>query len=991
MCLIERKLAQYWSLKLMRPLIHLGLLLCCFSATSHAQRTISGTVSDAATGEELIGANILVKGTSVGTATDIDGGYVLDIPDGARILVVSYTGFQVKEIEIGPSEIIDIGLVAGELLEEVIVIGYGTIEREDATGSLQSVSSEEFNKGAITGPQELIAGKVPGVSITTEGSPGAGSTIRIRGESSLSASNDPLIVIDGVPVDNSGVSGSRNALNLLNPNDIESFTVLKDASASAIYGNRAAGGVILITTKKGKLGDRLKVGYSGNFSVGTASGKVDVLDASEYRATIQRQYDPDHPAHSLLGNADTDWQDEIYQAAIGHDHNLYFSGGVGIVPYRVSVGFTEKNGILMTDKFNRLTAGLNLTPGFLDNTLQLNMHLKTMRTNNHFADRGAIGNALGFDPTQPVRDPNSPFGGLATWTIANGNPNLLAPTNPLALLELKNDESTVSRYIANLGVDYRLGFLPDLRANLSLAYDRAKGTGFVRVPTTASFAFDQINGGGVDNEYEQTKENSLLEFYLNYKKDLGKNGLDLMAGYSWQHFEVGNSFRNSDVAGTASETTIGSDPAEYYLLSMYGRINYSYDDRYLLTLTLRRDGTSRFAPDNRWGLFPAAALAVKVVDNDNDIWNRIKVRAGWGVTGQQDIGDFYAYQARYQSGFDNARYQFGDQFVSTLRPNGYDANIKWEETTTYNLGVDFSVIKDRLSGSLDIYKRDTDDLLNRIPVPAGTNLTNFVTTNIGSMENQGYEIALFGTPAAKAKFNWEVGINLSYNQNEITKLTAIDDPDYEGVLTGGIAGGVGSNIQIHTVGYAPRSFFVNEQLFNEDGSIREGEFVDRNGDGVINASDRYRLHKPAADLTYGITSRIAFGQFDLSFAARANTGNYVYNNVQTDMGYLNRIYGTTNVLWNVHSSAVENNALDQANLTFSDYFIRKGNFFRMDHITAGYNFDQLLGRFTRIYITAQNPFIITGYDGLDPEIFGGIDNNIYPRPRTFVFGLNVEF
>ncbi len=983
--------------------VAIGNLLFCLllSFTLNAQRVLEGSIVDADTGEPLIGANVLIKGTSTGTATDIDGHFVIQLTPDAEMLVASYTGYQTQEIPVGDGETIEILLVSGEVLDEIVVIGYGTIERDDATGSLQSVSSDDFNRGAITGAQELLAGKVPGVTITTDGSPGARSAIRIRGESSLGASNDPLIVIDGVPIESNGVSGSRNPLNVLNPNDIETFTVLKDASASAIYGNRAAGGVILITTKKGKVGQGLKLGYSGNVSVGNPINTVDMLDAEQYRKVITQQYDADHPAHGLLGNANTDWQDEIYESAISHDHNLYASGALGDVPYRVSLGYSDKEGILRTDAFNRFTAGINLNPGFFDNTLQVNFHFKGMRTNNHFADRGAIGNALNFDPTQEPLDPTSAYGGFTTWTIPNGNPNTLAPTNPLALLELKDDESTVTRYITNASADYRFSFLPALRANLTLAYDYTKGDGTVMVPTIASFAFDAINGGGTNNVYEQTKENSLLEFYLNYKKTFGEHDVDAMAGYSWQHFEVDNFFRNSDAAGTPSETTEGADPAEYFLLSTFGRINYGFKDRYLLTATLRRDGTSRFSPENRWGLFPAAALAVKLIDNDSKTFSNLKLRAGWGVTGQQDIGDFYAYLARYQLGFENARYQFGDQFITTLRPNGYDANIRWEETTTLNVGLDFTIVTNRLSGSLDLYQRKTDDLLNRIPVPAGTNLTNFVTTNVGSMENQGVELSLTATPVSSEKVTWDLGANMAYNKNEITKLTAIDDPTYEGVLTGGIAGGVGSNIQIHSVGFAPASFYVFEQILEGDGQIAEGEFVDRNGDGLINGDDKYRFKKPAADYTFGFTNRLAVGAFDLSFAGRASVGNYVYNNVQTELGYLDRLYNSTNILWNIHQAALDNNAISQANLTFSDFFVREASFFRFDHITLGYNVDDLIGDFARIYVTAQNPFVLTSYDGLDPEIFEanddvtlvkrGIDNSIYPRPRTFVFGLNIEF
>jgi iron complex outermembrane receptor protein len=961
------------------------------------QRTIHGTVKDPQTGEGLIGANVVVKDTAVGTVTDFDGSYSLVVPKGFEILSFSYTGYSTVEVQLGASDVLDVALGQGKLLEEVVLIGYGTVKRVDATGSVQSVSSKDFNQGAITAPQELLAGKVPGVVIIApDGAPGSGATIRIRGESSLSASNDPLIVIDGVPVDNGGISGGRNPLNVINPNDIETFTVLKDASAAAIYGNRAAAGVILITTKKGTLGKKIKIGYNGNISSGQAENQVDALYADEYRALMYSRYDStdidEAKILALMGDANTNWQDEIYQTAIGTDHNLYASGGIGIVPYRVSLGYTNKEGILKTDHFEKFSASVNLTPGFFNNTLQINAHFKSAFTNNQFADRGAIGNALNFDPTQAIYDTLSPYGGFTTWKLVNGSPNTLGPTNPIALLTLRDDQSNETRYLTNLSADYRFPFFSDLRANLNLAYDYAHGEGTVDVPDSiASFAFNIQSGGGVHNVYSQTKSNRLLEFYLNYKKYFGEHSVDLMAGYSWQHFEVDNSFINSDVAGTPAQTTQGADPAEYFLLSGYARLNYGFKDRYLLTLTIRRDGTSRFAPENRWGLFPAAALAIKVIENDNNSFNNLKVRIGWGATGQQEIGDYYAYLARYQIGTNNALYQFGDEFVTTLRPNGYDANIRWEETETFNLGFDFSIINRRLSGSLDLYQRNTKDLLNRIPVPAGTNLSNFVTTNVGNMENKGIEIAFTTTPILTKKVTWDFSINGAYNHNEITKLTATNDTTYQGVLTGGIAGGVGSNIQIHSVGYAPRSFYVNQQLYDENGQIIEGSFANLNGDTVINAMDRYRYKHPAPDYTIGFTSRLAIGNFDFSFAGRVSLGNYVYNNVQTDMGYLLRLYGSSGVLWNVNQSAVDLNVEDQASLTFSDHFVKEAGFMKLDHITIGYNFDNLIGDFLRLYATVQNPLVITEYDGLDPEVPNGIDRNIYPRPRTVLFGVNIEF
>jgi iron complex outermembrane receptor protein len=972
------------------------ILFLAVTLTVTGQRTIHGKVTDSETGEGVIGANVVVKGSTVGTVTDFDGSYSVVVPAGFDIIRFSYTGYNTIEVQLTAEDEINVVLGQGQILEEVVAIGYGTVKRQDVTGSLQSVSSEDFNRGAITGAQELLAGKIAGVVINTGGAPGDGAVIRIRGESSLGASNNPLIVIDGVPIEGGGVSGGRNPLNIINPNDIETFTVLKDASAAAIYGNRAAAGVILITTKKGTVGDKLRVGYSGNVSVGQITDYVDVLTGTEYRALVETHRDS-AKIRPLMGNANTDWQKEIYQTAIGHDHNLYLSGGLVEIPYRISLGYSEKEGLLKTDEFRRISAGMNLNPGFINNTLQFNLHFKGMFTHNNFADRGAIGNALNFDPTQTVRDTSSenPYGGFTTWEINSGlSPNTISPTNPVALLELRDDQSDEQRFLTNLTIDYRMPFLKALRANLNLAYDYHHGEGEVNVPTYAAFAFDATTGGGVHNTYSQDKKNSLLEFYLDYKTSFDRHGLELLGGYSWQHFEVDSKFRNSDVANTPSETTTDTlNPAEYFLLSFYGRANYNFNDRILLTATLRQDGTSRFAKENRWGLFPALALAVKLLENDRKQFNSLKFRAGWGITGQQEIGDYYAYLARYQFGNESAQYQFGDQFYRTYRPNGYDANIKWEETETYNLGLDFSIIRDRLSGSLDLYKRLTSDLLNTVPVPAGTNLTNFITTNVGNMENQGIEFTVYATPVSNNTVTWDFSANVAFNENEITRLRATDDPNYQGVLTGGISGGVGSNIQIYTVGYAPKSFYVYEQVYDDNGNIVEGEFVDRNNDGMINDVDKYRFEKPSADATFGFTNRIEIGNFDFGFAGRASIGNYVYNNVQTDRGYLGRLFLSTGgqSLWNIHQSGVDLNVFNQASLTFSDHYVQKADFLKIDHITVGYNFRDVIGDFLRLYATVQNAVTLTKYEGLDPEIFDGIDQNIYPRPRTFVFGLNVEF
>jgi iron complex outermembrane receptor protein len=960
------------------------------------QRTITGTITDAETKEPLLGANILIQGTTTGTITDFDGNFSLDVPEGTTGLLISYTGYAEIVYPLGAENVLNIELTAGELLDEVVVIGYGTVKKEDATGAIQTISTEDFNKGAINSPQELLVGKVAGVQITQGAAPGDGAAIRIRGGSSLGASNDPLIVIDGIPIDNGGVSGARNPLNAINPNDIETFTVLKDASATAIYGSRASNGVIIITTKKGKTGKGIKVNYAGNVSISQNVSNLDVLSADEYRSLVAEQFPDSFEPDSLLGDANTNWQDEIYQTAIGQDHYLSFSGGISdFLPYRVSLGFTNRKGILKTDEFQRQTIGINLNPSFLDNRLQLTLGLKGSFSQNQFANRGAIGSAVRFDPTQEVFQPGNAFGGYFTWTQdGTGNPNSLAPHNPLALLELRDDQSEVSRYILNAAVDYRFGFLPELRANLSLGYDYSQGEGTVVVPNFASFSFDPINGGGQNSRYTQEKKNELLDFYLNYVKEFGNQKVDIMAGYSWQRFFFDNYSFNTNAAGTPTPdiTTEFFDSGELFLLSLFGRLNYTLDDKYLFTFTLRRDGSSRFSPDTRWGIFPAAAFAWKIFENQDGVLNNLKLRLGYGVTGQQDIGGFYLYLPTYTIGQPTAAYPFGNDFVQTLRPEEYDADIKWEETTTYNLGLDFSLLNDRLSGSVEYYVRQTSDLLLGIPIPAGTNLSNFLITNVGDLENRGIELTLNAIPVQRANYRWEVGFNFTRNENEITKLLATDDPEFQGNRVGGISGGLGNTVQINSVGFPASSYFLYEQVYDESGTPIEGLYVDRNGDGVVNPDDLYRTENPAPDYFLGLNSSFEYKGLSLSFSARANLGNYIYNNVWSDFGNYASLFNSAGFWSNVHSSV--NDIRFQNPQFLSDHFLQDGSFIRFDYITVAYQFGSLFNNTINslgISATVQNPFVITNYEGIDPEIFGGIDNNIYPRARTFVFGLNASF
>jgi TonB-dependent starch-binding outer membrane protein SusC len=978
----------------------LFLLAGCFLMGGTAlfgQRQISGTVTDAETGEGLIGASVKANGVSAGATTDLSGAFRLSLPDGVTELVVSYTGYTSQTVAIGASNTVNVQLQSGSVLNELLVIGYGTVKREDATGSVTSVNTQQFNRGAITGAQELLAGKISGVQITTSGEPGGSSQIRIRGGSSLSASNDPLIVIDGVPVSNESISGSRNALNILNPNDIETFTVLKDASATAIYGSRASNGVILITTKKGSSAKEFAVNYNGSIAFSEVAQTADVLSADEFRSFVTTRYGATSPQAALLGNANTDWQSVIFRTGRTSDHNLSLSGGMGNWPTRLSFGMTQRDGILLTDNFRRATAALNLSPSFLNNTLQFNVNLKAMEDKNRFGDHGAIGSAINYDPTQPVYSSESAYGGYRTWLTSDGSgaPNNLAPTNPLALLEQKNNNSKVNRFVISGSVDYRFWFLKDLRANLNLGYDRSNGNGTVISANDAAFTFS--DGGGRNEVYTQERKNELLEFYLNYVKKLGRHKVDVMGGYSWQHFYRTNFNFATNGAGTKVLTPRNTEAREYYLLSLFGRANVTLFDDLLLTGTIRRDGTSRFAPDSRWGLFPAAAIAYKLLDRDKGTLSSLKLRLGWGVTGQQDVSelDYYPYLARYVSSFNNAQYQLGNTFYNTLRPQGYDANIKWEETTTYNAAVDYGFVDNRITGSLEVYLRKTTDLLNFIPVPAGTNLTNFITTNVGDLENRGVELSINTNVIRRPKMNWDFGVNFTANRNKITRLIATDDPNYLGVFTGGIAGGVGNTVEIHSVGHPTNSFFVFEQVYGENGLPIEGVYVDRNKDGQITPDDRYQYKKTAPDYFIGFTSNFNWGNFDFSFAGRSNLGNFVYNNNLSEQTSQSRVYGSTGYLLNLNAGYT--GVGFETPRYFSDHFIRNASFLRFDHFTVGYNFRGISKKLSnlRIYAVAQNPILITKYDGIDPEVFNplnpGIDNNIYPRARTYMFGLNLGF
>lgn len=980
-------------------------LALCIPVAGMTQNTVSGTVIDAETLDPLPGVNIVVKGQpTVGTATNLDGEYSFDVPSLQDTLIFSFIGFLRQEVPIQGRTTIDIELEPDvQTLEGVVVIGYGTQQKEDNTGSVNVISTRDFNEGNITSAQELFQGKISGVNVTSgDGAPGSRSEIRIRGGSSLSASNNPLFVVDGVPLSDDGISGSRDPLNSINPNDIESITVLKDASATAIYGSRASNGVIIITTKKGRKGQPTQVDYSFRSSINTNHNQVDVLSAGQLRSLIQEEFG--ESGTEMLGSQNTDWQDQIYSTSITQDHNISVTGSYDEVnlPYRLSVGFTGSNGILERSSLDRLTGALTVNPTFFDERLKVDVNLKGVRESNFFANEGAIGSAVRFDPTKPVRvgEPGDRFDGFFAWTDSQGNPITIAPANPVALLEQTDDESVVYRGIGNAQFDLAVPRIDGLHANLNLGFDYSDvGDGDFRIPATAAFADDGSNALGVRRDYDQIRENEVLEYYMKYDKELpsADSRFDLTGGYSWErNYESSETFEsNFNIEDTLAVDQDVDFKTERFLVSFFGRLNYSFKDKYLLTSTIRRDGTSRFSEDNRWGTFPSVALAWKIHEEnilaENDFFSELKLRLGWGITGQQNIGaGNFPFLARFTRSEPNARVQFGDEFITTLRPEGFNSDLKWEETTTYNMGLDYGILNDRVTGTIEGFIKETTDLLNVIPVPAGSNFTNRILTNIGSLDVQGIEFAVTGRIISKEQTFWQMSVNTTWTRNEITKLTNVEDPDFVGVEVGGIAGGVGNTIQVNSVGFPRNSFFVLEQVYDADGNPLEGVYVDQNGDGIINDSDRIRFEDPAADVLVGVSSRFRHKNWDASFSGRASVGNYIYNNVDSQ----NFLSGLVSPLGFVSNATTD--ILDKRfnNAQFlSDAFIENASFFRMDNITVGYTLRDLFQMENTIRLSAsvENAFVITNYSGLDPEVFNGIDNNIFPRPRTFVLGLNFNF
>jgi len=989
-------------MKLTRLLFLLVFTMCLGCITAMAQdRAVTGKVTDSS-GAPLSGATVIVKGTGNGTQTSTDGVFKITAPPTAKSLVISSVGYLTQEIAIENGSINIQLRPAASILSDVIVVAYGTRKKSDLTGSVTAVTAKDFQKGNIASSEQLLQGKVAGLQITSGGgSAGGGSRIRIRGGASLNASNDPLIVIDGVPVENNSLSGSANLLNTINPNDIESMSVLKDASATALYGSRASNGVIIITTKKGAKG-KPKFNFNTQGALSKIAKKIKVLSAAQITdiVTADATATGNNTYKNVLGTANTDWQNVIFQDAPSFDNNISASGSLGGIPYRLSLGYLNQDGILKTNHFNRYSSALNLTPKFLDDHLAVNVAVKYSRTTNRFADEGAVGAAVAFDPTQSVFAENK-YGGYYESLQADGKPIDLATRNPLGLLDLRDNRSHATRLIGNVQVDYKLHFLPDLHVQANIGMDKLGGEGDDNID---SLSATNYKTGGRLTHYKQKKQNTLYSFSLFYTKELAsiKSKFDVLATHEYQDFytDVYNyaSFSqrkaNDTIPGTAP--TFAMDKPQFRLESYLGRLNYTFDDKYLLTASIRRDASSKFSPQTRVGYFPAVAAAWKIKESlfkTSNVLNELKLRLSWGITGQQDIGNLYPYLPRYTRSTSTAQYQFGDTYYTFLRPTAYDENIKWETTTTYNAGFDFGFLKNRISGFVDVYYKKTKDLLSVIPIAPGANFDISLLTNVGNMENKGVEFGLNTIPVKNGTFEWDFGFNVTYNKSKITNLLKQKDASFQGIDVSGISGGTGNNIGKFMVGEAPYTYNVYKQIYDKSGAPIEGLYEDINRDGKVDAADRYLYKKPAPDVLVGINTQVIYKQFSLGLAAHGSFGNYLYNNFQSNNGVLRAIKNPLSFIGNASVNYLDTRFAN--NQYFSDYYIENASFLRLDNINLGYNVGKIFNNKASLRVAAsiQNVFVITKYKGLDPENANdtGVDNTIYPRPRIYSLGLNLDF
>ncbi len=951
-----------------------------------AQNTFNGSVLDKVSGKPIPGVNINVQGSVKGTSTDLDGKFQLSNVKKGEKIVFSFIGYKSQTVEFSNQKTIAVNLEedASQLKEVVVQVGYGTVKKKDATGSVTTITTKDFNKGPVVAVDQMLQGKVAGLQVTNNGgSPGEGATIRIRGGSSLNASNDPLYVIDGVPVDN-GIQGGKNPLATINQNDIESVTILKDASATAIYGSRASNGVIIITTKKGKSGE-MQINYNGNLSVSTIAKTVDNLSPDLFRAYVNVYGNAAQKA--LLGTSKTDWQKQIYKTAIGTDHNLSLSGGTDMITYRASMGFTNMKGLLIGDSFQRSTLSANLIGKFFDNHLRIELNNKTSLMENNYSNQGAIGAAVTYDPTQAIYNADGTY---HQWSFETAP---LAGANPVSLLNQFVNKGTSTRSIGNLQTEYKLHFLPDLKLVANIGYDYQSGRSF------GNTSLDYYNTSTRGNSYNKTedKKNVLMDLFFNYKRDISiiNGSVEFTGGYNYQNFD-----RTYDNRSTTYSTGITvadvTTPEIINLQSFFGRGIFNIADKYIITATLRRDGTSRFAPQYKWSNFPSVAFAWKINDesfvkNVESISN-LKLRLGWGVTGQQNVTTYPSIPL-YLNSNTAANYQLGSTYYTTVRPQPYNSNLKWEQTTTVNAGLDLGFFENRLNATIDVYEKRTKDLLAYIPNPSFFGFSNFDNYNVGSMKNQGIEIAGEVVPVKTDKLTWSIGGNVTLQNSKITSL--IPGASNLGLPSGdAIDGGIGNKILQNQVGYAPNSFFVYEQAYGVNGKPINGVYIDRNADGRIDNDDRYIFHKPTADIFYGMFTNVAYKNWDMSMSWRGSWNNYVYNNVDSALAWSGQVLIRNTDLANGVSNLLETKFTTATTQRYlSDYYIQKANFIKLDNVTIGYTFKKVLDNKVDAKLTlgGQNLLILSPYKGIDPEIANGLDKKIYPRPRMYTLGLNVNF
>ncbi len=962
-------------------LLLIGFLLAS-SFNMFAQQTVQGVVKEKKSGDTLPGVSVVVKGTTKGTETDFDGKFAIENVKAGSILVFRYLGFADKEIVIGTNKNLIVELEeALEQLEEIIVVGYGSTTVKDATGSVEAITAKEMTKGNIVTPENLLSGRVAGLNITTSGAPGSGSQIRIRGGSSLNASNDPLIVIDGLPL--SGVD-----LNSINPNDIDSFSVLKDASATAIYGARGANGVIIITTKKGKTDYSLDYDYQ--VAYGEIRDRVSVFDGDAFRNLIATRRPNDV---GMLGTANTNWQDEIFQKSISTQHNISARGQIfKRIPTRLSVNFSKIEGNILTSQFDRANVSLSMNPSFFNDHLKVSLNYNRAFVNERFADAGQVNAALRYDPTQPVYDPTSPFGGFyqhitrtpAGILVDNGT------RNPVAALLQNDNRSNRFRQFGNLKIDYKLHFLPEVTASVSAGFDKSiqEGSFFNPLNSPANYTDLFI---GAEGSYTNENLNENFNTTLNYNNTFGKFKTDLLVGYDYQSFNGnGDSTGNLRNPNDTGFTSYANTPV--VLIGFLARANITFNEKYLLTLNYRRDGTSRFGPSNRWGDFGGAAFAWRMSDEDflkdNSVISDLKLRASYGINGQQDgiAGDLYL--DRYRFGNQNSQFLFGGVPIQSTIPSER-SNLRWEKVATVELGVDYGLFNNKISGSINAFRKNSTDLISDAPVADGSNFTNRVLQNIGDLQVDGLEFTVNADLIKKEDLNWNVNFNATYLDREIKELALNQD-----VTTGGIAGGTGNFIQLFREGFAPNSFYVFKQLYDTAGKPIEGAYADLNGDGIINTQDRYLKGNPQADFTFGFQSNFNYKSFDLAFNLRASVGNYAYNNINSGLAQYDLLQDNA-VLGNIPTSVLNTDFRSTSDVIISDYYLENASFLRMDNITLGYTFNRPIKKFAsnsiRIWAGMQNVFTITNYSGLDPELFNGIDNTNFPRPRTFLVGANIKF